>query len=57
MFENRMLRSIFGPKRRRQVRLHNVELHNLYFLLHVDVVGVMKSSRIRLTVHVARMES
>jgi hypothetical protein len=34
MFENRMLRRIFGPKREEVLggwkRLHNEEIHNLY---------------------------
>jgi hypothetical protein len=34
LFENRVLRRIFGPKREEAVggwrRLHNEELHNLY---------------------------
>jgi hypothetical protein len=34
VLRNRMLRRIFGPKRKEMVggwrRLHNVELHNLY---------------------------
>jgi hypothetical protein len=49
MFENRVLRTIFGPKREEVAegwrRLHNEELHNLYALPHI--VRVIKSRRIR----------
>jgi hypothetical protein len=44
LFENRVLRGIFGPKREEVVggwrRLHNEELHNLYTL--PDIIRVMK---------------
>jgi hypothetical protein len=37
VYENRVLRRIFGPKREKVAggtrRLHNEELHNLYILL------------------------
>ena len=53
MFENRVLRKIFGPKRERLTgewrRLHNRELHALYSSPNI------KSRRMRWTGHVARM--
>ena len=57
MFENRILRRIFGPKRDENVewrRLHNEELHNLY--RSPNIVRVIKSRRLRWAGHVARME-
>jgi hypothetical protein len=49
MFENRVLRRIFGPKREEVEgcwrRLHNEELHNLY--ASPNTVRVIKSRRIR----------
>jgi len=57
MFENRVLRRIFGPKRD-EVRgewrkLHNEELNDLY--CSPNIVRVIKSRRIRWAGHVARM--
>jgi hypothetical protein len=46
VFENRILRLIFGPKKdanRQWRRLHNKELHNLHRL--PNIVRVIKSSR------------
>jgi hypothetical protein len=57
VFENRVLRKIFGPKMdedRSWRKLHNDELHSLYSSLNV-VVRVIKSRRIRWAGHVARM--
>jgi hypothetical protein len=57
VFENRVLRRIFGPKRdevmgdRRKV--HNEELHNLYF--SPNITRTIKSRRMRWAGHVARM--
>jgi len=57
VFENRMLRRIFGPKRdevtREWRKLHNEELNDLYF--SSNIVRVIKSRRIRWAGHVARM--
>jgi hypothetical protein len=57
MFENRVLRNVFGLKRD-EVRgewrkLHNEELNDLYYLPHT--VRVVKSRRMRWTSPVARM--
>jgi hypothetical protein len=57
VFENRVLRRIFGPKRDKVMRewrkLHNGELHNLYSSPHI--VRQIKSRRLRWAGHVARM--
>jgi sorting nexin-29 len=57
VFENRVLQRIFGPTRD-EVRgewrkLHNGELHQLY--LSPDIIGQIKSRRMRCSGHVARM--
>jgi hypothetical protein len=55
VFENRVLRRIFGPKRDEiiggWIKLHNEELHNLYS--SPSIIRMSKSKRIRWTVHVA----
>ena len=57
MFENRVLRRVFGPKRDevtgKRRKLHNEELSDLYSLPHI--VQVVKSRRMRWAGHVARM--
>jgi hypothetical protein len=56
VFENRVLRKIFGPKREEYGswrKLHNDELHGLYSL--PNIVRVIKSRRMRWAGHVARM--
>jgi sorting nexin-29 len=56
VFENRVLRRIFGPKREEDGslrKLHNDELHNLYFSL--NIVWVIKSRRMRWAGHVTCM--
>jgi hypothetical protein len=56
VFESRVLRKIFGPKREEDVswrKFHNDELHSLYSSPHI--VRVIKSRRMRWTGHVARM--
>jgi hypothetical protein len=57
MFENRVLRRIFGPKRDEATgerrRLHNEELNELYS--SPNIIRVIKPSRMRWAGHVARM--
>ena len=57
MFENRVLRRVFGPKRDEVAgewsKLHNEELRDLYSLS--NIVRVIKSRRMRWAGHVARM--
>jgi hypothetical protein len=57
VFENRMLRGIFGPKRDEVTgewrKLHSGELHNLYS--SPDTIRQNKSRRMRWAGHVARM--
>jgi hypothetical protein len=56
VFENRVLRSIFGLKREEDGswrKLHNDELHGLYSSL--NIVRVIKSRRMRWVGHVAHM--
>jgi choline kinase len=58
VFENRMLRRIFGPKREvvteRWRKLYNEEVHNLQYSLP-HIIRVIKSRRMRLAEQVARM--
>jgi hypothetical protein len=58
VFGNRVLRRIFRPEREEVAgdwrRLHNEELHNLY--TSPNNIRVIKSRRIRLVGHVARMK-
>jgi hypothetical protein len=56
VFENRVLRRIFGSKRDEDgswKKLHNDELHNLYY--STNIVRVIKSRRMRWAGHVACM--
>jgi hypothetical protein len=56
VFENRVLRRIFGPKREEDGlwrKLHNDDLHSLYS--SPNIVRVIQSRRMRWVGHVARM--
>jgi hypothetical protein len=57
VFENRVLRRIFGPKRDEVTgkwrKLHNEKLNNLY--CSTNIVRVIRSRRMRWAGHVARM--
>jgi hypothetical protein len=57
MFENRVLRRIFGPKRDEMTggwgKLHNEELHSLYS--SSTIIIIIKSRSMRWTRHVARV--
>jgi hypothetical protein len=57
VFENRVLRRIFGPKRDRVTgdlrKLHNEELHNLYS--SPNIIRMTKARRMGWAGHVARM--
>jgi hypothetical protein len=57
VFDNRVLRRIFGPKRDEVTvewrKLHNQELYNLYS--SPDIIRHIKSRRMRWAGHVARM--
>jgi hypothetical protein len=56
MFENRVLRGIFDPKKDEVTgdlrKLHNEELHNLYSSL--NIIRMIKSKRMRVAGHVVR---
>ena len=58
VFENRVLRRVFGPKRDKVTgewrKLHNEELSDLYSL--PSIVRVVKSRRMRWAGYVAHME-
>jgi hypothetical protein len=58
MFENRVLRRLFGPKRDEVIggwrKLHYEELHGLYS--SPSITRVIKARRMRRAGHVARME-
>jgi hypothetical protein len=58
MFENRVLRRIFRPKRAEVMggwrKFHSEELHNLYS--SPNIIKPIKSSRMRCAGHVARIE-
>jgi hypothetical protein len=56
VFENRVLKRIFGPKRDEVTgvwrKLHNEELHNLYS--SPSIIRMIKSRRMRWAGHVTR---
>jgi hypothetical protein len=58
VFENRVLRRTFGPKRGEVTgewrKLHSEELHNMYSF--PNIIRQIKSRRMRWAGHVARME-
>jgi hypothetical protein len=55
VFENSVLRRIFGPKRDEEIgewrNLHNENLHDLYTSL--SIIGIIKPRRMRWTGQVA----
>jgi hypothetical protein len=57
VFENRVLRRVFGPKRDEVTggwrKLHNEELHDLYS--SPSIIRIIKSRRMGWAGHVARM--
>jgi hypothetical protein len=57
VFENVVLRKVFGPKRDEVIgglrKLHNEEFHNLY--CSPSIIRMIKSRRIGWVGHVARM--
>jgi hypothetical protein len=57
LFENRVLRRTFGPKKDEVTaeykKLHNGELHNLYS--SADIIRQIKSRRVRWAGHVAHI--
>ena len=57
VFENKVLRKIYGPKRDDETgewrRLHNGELNDLYG--KPDIMRIVKSRRLRWAGHVTRM--
>jgi hypothetical protein len=57
VFENRVLKRIFGPKRDEVTgdwrKQHNEELHNLYS--SPSIIRMIKSRKIRLTGYVERI--
>jgi hypothetical protein len=59
VFENRVLRRIFGPKRDEVTgcwrKLHNEELHNLYS--SPSIIRIIKSRRMRWAAHVTQIEA
>jgi hypothetical protein len=59
VFENRVLRRIFEPKRDEVTaewrKLHNEELHDLYS--SPSIIRIIKAKRIRWAGHVARMRA
>jgi hypothetical protein len=59
VFENRVLRRIFGPKRDEVTgdwrKVRNEKRHNLYSSPNIHVIRMIESKRMRLVGHVTRM--
>jgi hypothetical protein len=59
VFENRVLRRIFGPKRDEVSgewrKLHNEELCDLYSSPSTSIIRIIKSRKMRWAGHIARM--
>jgi hypothetical protein len=57
VFENRVLRRIFGPKRDEMTgewrKLHNEELHNLYS--SPNIIRIIKSRRMQIGKHLTQL--
>jgi hypothetical protein len=57
VFENRVLRTIFGPKRDEVIggwrKFHNEKLHNFYSL--PNTIRILKSRRMRWMMYAARI--
>jgi hypothetical protein len=59
VFENRVLRRIFGPKRDEVTgecgNLYNEELRDLYSSPSTSIIRIIKSRRMKLARHVSQM--
>jgi hypothetical protein len=59
LFENRVLRRIFGPKEDEVTeewrKLHNEGLHDLFSSPTTSIIRIIESSRMKWAGHVARM--
>jgi hypothetical protein len=59
MFENRGLRRIFGPKGDEVTggwrKLHNKELHNMYFLSSTNIIRMIKSRSMTRAGHITQI--
>jgi hypothetical protein len=59
VFENRVLRRIFGPRRDEVTgewrKLHNEELRDLYSSPSTSIIRIIKSRNMKWAGHVARM--
>jgi hypothetical protein len=60
MFENRVLRRIFGPKRYEVIggcrKLHSEGLHSLYSSPSIGVIRIIVSRRMKRAGHIAHIE-
>jgi hypothetical protein len=59
VFENSVLRRTFGPTRNEMTggwrKLHNEELHNLYYSPSTSIIIIIKSRKMSCAGHVAQM--